>query len=121
MADLFWLSDAQWAVMEPFMPKNQPGARRVDDWRTLSGIVHVLKSGCRWRDCPADYGPHTTVYNRFNRWSRRGFWRAMLAALSEAGWVVETAALETAIPNARPIPAYGGSVRGRSPAGRAAP
>ena len=22
MADLFWLSDAQWAVMEPFMPIN---------------------------------------------------------------------------------------------------
>jgi transposase len=25
-------------------------------------------------DCPADYGPSTTVYNRFNRWSHRGFW-----------------------------------------------
>ena len=95
MADLFWLSDAQWAVMEPFMPKNQPGARRVDDRRTLSGIVHVLRSGCRWRDCPAEYGPHTTVYNRFNRWSRRGFWRAMLAALAKAGWVAETAALDS--------------------------
>ncbi len=39
MADLFWLSDAQWAVIEPFMPKNQPGARRVDDRQTISGIV----------------------------------------------------------------------------------
>ena len=95
MADLFWLSDAHWAVMEPFMPKNQPGARRVDDRWTLSGIVHVLRSGCRWRDCPAEYGPHTTVYNRFNRWSRRGFWRAMLAALAAAGWVAETAALDS--------------------------
>ena len=95
MADLFWLSDAQWAVIEPFMPRNQPGARRVDDRRTISGIFHVIKSGCRWRDCPADYGPHTTVYNRFNRWSRRGFWRAMLAALADAGWVTETAALDS--------------------------
>ena len=62
MADLFWLSEAQWAVIEPFMPRNQPGARRVDDRRTISGIIHVIKSGCRWRDCPAEYGPHTTVY-----------------------------------------------------------
>src|SRR5918994_4543034 len=93
MADLFWLSDAQWAVMEPFMPRNRPGARRVDDRRTISGIVHVIKSGCRWRDCPPAYGPHTTVYNRFNRWSRRGFWRAMLIALAEAGWVAETRVL----------------------------
>ena len=95
MADLFWLSDEQWAVMEPFMPRNQPGARRVDDRRTISGIVHVIKSGCRWQDCPAAYGPHTTVYNRFNRWSRRGFWRAMLAALAEAGWITESASLDS--------------------------
>ena len=85
MADLFWLSDEQWAVVDPVMPTNQPGARRVDDRRTISGIVHVIKSGCRWQDCPAEYGPPTTVYNRFNRWSRRGFWRAMLATLAEAG------------------------------------
>jgi len=45
MAGLFWLSDAQWAVMEPFMPKNQPGAGRVDDRRTISGIVHVIRWG----------------------------------------------------------------------------
>lgn len=95
MADLFWLSDEQWAVPEPFMPKNQPGARRVDDRRVISGIVHMLKTGCRWRDCPEAYGPHTTIYNRYNRWSRRGFWRAMLAALAEAGWVTETAALDS--------------------------
>ena len=41
MADLFWLSDEQWAVLEPFKPQNQPGARRVDDRRVVSGIVHV--------------------------------------------------------------------------------
>jgi transposase len=52
MADLFWLSDEQWAVLEPFMPQNQPGARRVMDRGVISGIVHVLKSGGRWRDCP---------------------------------------------------------------------
>lgn len=47
MANGFWLSDAQWAVIEPHLPKNQPGARRVDDRRLISGIVHVLRSGCR--------------------------------------------------------------------------
>ena len=95
MADLFWFSDEQWAVIEPIMPQNQPGARRVDDRKVISGIVHVLRSGCRWSDCPVEYGPSTTVYNRFNRWSRRGFWRAMLAALAEAGWIAELAALDS--------------------------
>ena len=94
MADPFWLSDAQWAVIAPFMPRNQPGPERKDDRQVISGIVHVLTSGCRWCDCPAAYGPSTTVYNRFNRWSRRGFWTAMLVALAKAGWSGEAAAID---------------------------
>ena len=38
MGDLFWLSDEAWAAIEPHLPKNQPGARRVDDRRVISGI-----------------------------------------------------------------------------------
>jgi transposase len=84
MAGEFWLSDAQWATIEPLLPKNQPGARRTDDRRVISGIVHVLKSGCRWRDCPAVYGPATTIYNRFHRWAMRGLWRRLFEALAHA-------------------------------------
>ncbi len=64
---LFWLSDEAWAAIKPRLPSKQPGARRVDDRRVISGIVHVPKVGCRWCDCPADYGPFATIYNRFNR------------------------------------------------------
>ncbi len=63
----FWLSDEAWSLIEPLLPSNQPGARRVDDRRVLSGIFHVLQSGCRWRDCLPEYGPRTTIYNRINR------------------------------------------------------
>lgn len=52
MASLFWLSDEAWATIEPHLPKNQPGARRVDDRRVISSILHVLKVGCRWCACP---------------------------------------------------------------------
>ena len=38
MASRFWLSDEAWAVVEPHLPKNQPGARRVDDRRVIPGI-----------------------------------------------------------------------------------
>lgn len=84
MAGEFWLSDRQWAALEPLLPQNQPGARRVDDRRVLSGIVPMLKNGGRWQDCPSCYGPPTTIYNRDHRWSRRGIWAGMLAALVEA-------------------------------------
>jgi transposase len=81
MANEFWLNDRQWSAIEPLLPHNQPGARRVDDRRVISGIVHVLKVGCRWEDCPPIYGPSTTIYNRFNRWSRRGLWQRLFEAL----------------------------------------
>ena len=94
-SSLFWLSDEAWAAIEPHLPKNQPGARRVDDRRVISGILHVLKIGCRWCDCPADYGPSTTVYNRFNRWSRRGFWLKLLDALAGADAVTKSTAIDS--------------------------
>ena len=80
---LFWLSDEAWAAIAPHRPQNQAGARRVDDRRVISGILHVLKVGCRWCDCPSEYGPSTTVYNRFNRWSRRGFSYATFEQIAE--------------------------------------
>ena len=95
MGHLFWLNDEQWAAIEPHLPKNQPGARRVDDRRVLSGILHVLKTGCRWCDCPAEYGPHTTVYNRFNRWSRRRFWTGLLDAFASAGRLAQSASIDS--------------------------
>lgn len=82
-------------AIEPLLPRNQPGARRIDDRRVIAGIVHMLKCGGRWADCPAEYGPATTVYNRWNRWSRRGIWTRMLAALTEEGWIAETGEIDS--------------------------
>jgi Putative transposase of IS4/5 family (DUF4096) len=66
-----WGFGARHKRIEPLLPQGRRGAHRVDDRRVISGIMHMLRSGARWRDCPADYGPYTTIYNRFNRWSRR--------------------------------------------------
>lgn len=48
--------------------------RRNDDRLVISGIIHVLQSGCRWKDV-SEYGCYTTLYNRYNRWSARGIWQ----------------------------------------------
>jgi len=113
---LFWLSDEAWAAIEPHLPKNQPGARRVDDRRVISGILHVLKVGCRWCDCPADYGPSTTVYNRFNRWSHRGFWVTLLDALVDTGAVTKSTSIDSTYVKAQraAFGAKGGARRRRS-------
>lgn len=91
---LTWLSDAEWARIEPLLPHGRKGAHRVDDRRVISGIVHMLKSGARWRDCPPEYGPYTTIYNRFNRWSRQGIWLGMFEALTGHNGIWGTVALD---------------------------
>jgi transposase len=60
-ANLFWLNDEQWAKIEPLIPMNRPGPKPQNNRRILSGIIHVLKTGCRWQDSPPEYGPYTTV------------------------------------------------------------
>jgi len=83
--NLFWLSDEQWRQIEPYLPRDIRGKNRVDDRRVISGILHVLKSGCRWCDCPPEYGPPTTIYNRFVRWAERGVWERLFRELSRRG------------------------------------
>ena len=55
--NLFWLSDEQWRQIEPRLPQDVRGKARVDDRRVISGIVHVIKSGCRWSRLPAGIRP----------------------------------------------------------------
>lgn len=84
MTELFWLNDDQWDLLDACLPHGQAGARRVDDRRVVSGIIYVLSTGCAWGDCPPDYGPPMTVYNRWRRWSRRLVWYHALSRLDEA-------------------------------------
>ncbi len=79
---VYWLSDEEWARIEPLLPRGRRGAHRVDYLRIISGIAHMLRIGARWRDCHEVYGPYTTVYNRFNRGSRQGIWTDIFYALT---------------------------------------
>ena len=81
MSDLLLLSEAQMRRIEGHFPLSH-GVPRVDDRRILSGIIFVIRNGLRWRDAPAAYGPHKTIYNRFIRWSRLGVFDRIFAALA---------------------------------------
>jgi transposase len=118
---LFWLSDAQWARIEPHLPTGLTGPKRVDDRRVISGIVHMLQCGARWRDCPPEYGPYTTIYNRFNRWSKRGRWQAIFIALASTAEEPVVLALDSSSVKAHRSAAGGkGGRRAKPSAARAA-
>ncbi len=65
---LYWLRNAVWKPPEALAPPEPPDAHRVEDRWVISGIEP------RWRDCPPEYRPYTTIYNRFNRRSRQNLW-----------------------------------------------
>ena len=95
MADNFWLTEAQWGAIAPLLPMVHPGPVRQDDRRIISGIVHRLREGCRWRALPAEYGPYTTVFNRYNRWSKRGLWQDIFAALAGGAERLDVAMIDS--------------------------
>ena len=89
MSDLFWFSEQQLARIERFFPLAH-GVPRVDGRRVVSGIIFVIRNGLRWRDAPAEYGPHKTLYNRFIRWSRLGVFDKIFSALAAEGGSPDT-------------------------------
>jgi transposase len=93
--ELFWLSDDAWKALEQHLPHGKPGKPRVDDRRVISGILHVLKVGCRWRDVPPEYGPAKTVYNRYHRWSQRRIWQRMFEKMAASGSVSEELSIDS--------------------------
>ena len=63
------MSDLEWEFIKVVLPNKVRVKKRVDDRRVINGIFYVLRTGIPWADLPDEYGPPTTVYNRFNRWS----------------------------------------------------
>ena len=116
MKHLYQLSDEAWARIRPHLPHGKPGKPRVDDRRVISGILHVLKTGCRWRDVPAEYGPATTIYNRYHRWSGRGIWQRMFEGVAAGGDIPVKLSLDSSHVKAHrsAAGAKGGSGRRRS-------
>jgi transposase len=55
------------------------------------------------RDCPPEYGPYTTIYNGFNRWSRQGLWFEMFEALTGSTGVIGTRSLQWRRRDSRPV------------------
>jgi CRP-like cAMP-binding protein len=82
--NLFHLDDAQWrAIRDNCLSAKRPGRRPHNARLVLSGIIHVLRSGIPWRDCPRHYGPYSTAFNYYNQLSRRGVLDCIVRQLTQ--------------------------------------
>jgi transposase len=77
------LSDAEWSLVEPFIPPARRGGRRrtVDAREVLNGIFYVLATGCQWRALPKDLPPKSTVHDYLTLWAWDGTLRRLHHAL----------------------------------------
>ena len=71
-------TDAEWAVIEPFLPPPHKGRGRPRTTplrAVMNAIFYLAQSGCQWRLLPKDFPPYTTVQHYFYPWRDSGLWR----------------------------------------------
>jgi len=71
------LTDKQWAVIAPHLPKQKHmGRPRFEDRKVMNGILYILRTGSRWADIPKteSYGNPVTCWRRLKEWEEAGYW-----------------------------------------------
>ncbi|KAK1185908.1 IS5 family transposase [Streptomyces sp. NBS 14/10] len=66
------LTDQDWELLAPLIPRAATGRPRVEDRQVINGMVYKIRAGISWRDLPERYGPWKTVYTRFRRYALAG-------------------------------------------------
>lgn len=84
----FELTDEQFIKIAPTLPgkKTDPGRTAADNRKFVDAVLWVLRTGAPWRDLPERFGPWNSVFQRFNRWAKKGIWTAVFEAVLEPDW-----------------------------------
>jgi putative transposase len=71
------LSDQEWHIIEPLLPKPKYLGRKIEYPRReiLNAIFYLNRNGCTWRDLPGDFPPYGTVSYYYHAWRRSGLWQ----------------------------------------------
>jgi transposase len=78
------LSDKEWEIIEPLLPrKKKTCPPKWTKRQILDGIFYQLKQGCNWADLPNDLPPYSTVYWHYKQWRESGVLREIMTALHE--------------------------------------
>ncbi|MDE2958598.1 MAG: IS5 family transposase [Chloroflexota bacterium] len=79
------VSDESWEIVQPLLPTpkprrfRNPGRKRLDDRKALTGILFVLKSGIPWEMLPQEMGCGSgmTCWRRLRDWQQAGVWQKL--------------------------------------------
>ena len=71
-----------WEKLSLLLPASN-GRPGKDDRNFLEAVCWVVRTGAPWRDMPPEFGPWKTVYNRYNRWVKKGHLDKILEILKK--------------------------------------
>jgi putative transposase len=82
------VDDDLWARLAPILKSDKPrkklGRPRRDDRTIFDGLIWLARTGAQWSQLPREFGPKSTVHERFTEWTTSGAleraWAAMLRA-----------------------------------------
>jgi len=110
------LTDEQWQLIRPLLPKRKKRGRPPINRRdVIDAMLYLVRTGCQWRQLPRDFPKWRTVYTVFWRWRKAGVWQRIHDCLRRR---VRRAAGKTSTPTAAIIDsqsvrtAEGGEERG---------
>jgi putative transposase len=85
VTDRLVLSDADWERIAPLIigRPDQKGSTGRDNRMFAEGVLWIVRTGSPWRDLPEVFGGWNSVFRRFSRWSRKGVWWRIFAAMSD--------------------------------------
>ena len=92
-APTIWrVDDALWALLAPILvstkPRKKPGRPRRDDRAIFDGLIWLARTGSQWAALPRQFGPKSTVHERFSEWVATGAleraWAVLLHEYDEA-------------------------------------
>lgn len=77
------LSDAEWELIEPFMPVHQGVGhpRTVNLREIVNAILYWSDNGIKWRAMPHDLPAWSTVYDYYRLWVKTGLWEEINSCL----------------------------------------
>jgi putative transposase len=83
--DRLVLNDEAWARMGPHLigTERTRGSSGRDNRLFVEGVLWIVRTGAPWRDLPEVFGHWNSVARRFSRWSAKGVWQRIFAAMAD--------------------------------------
>jgi transposase len=83
--DRLVLSDGAWDRILPHIigDERTRGSSGRDNRLFVEAVLWIVRTGAPWRDLPEAFGAWNSAFRRFSRWSAKGVWHRIFAAMAD--------------------------------------